>query len=153
IAQKAFTPRRFKVLEPAIRENVVRLLQQMLDRPDRDGDVFRDLAYEVPTVTILTLIGADISKLDTFKQWSDSRAAMTWGNLSDEEQIPHAHNLVDYWAECRRLVAQAHQDGGDSLTADLVKAQREGAEITDHEIASLLYSMLFAGHETTTTLI
>lgn len=153
IAQKAFTPRRFKVLEPAIRENVVRLLQQMLDRPDRDGDIFRDVAYEVPTVTILTLIGADISKLDTFKQWSDSRAAMTWGNLTDEEQIPHAHNLVEYWAECRRLVGEAHEKGGDSFTADLVKAQREGAEITDHEIASLLYSMLFAGHETTTTLI
>src|SRR5699024_11994434 len=28
-----------------------------------------------------------------------------------------------------------------------------GAEIDDHEIASLLYSLLFAGHETTTTLI
>ena len=32
-------------------------------------------------------------------------------------------------------------------------AQSDGAEITDHEIASLLYSLLFAGHETTTTLI
>lgn len=51
------------------------------------------------------------------------------------------------------MVADAHENGGDSLTADLVRAQEEGAEITDHEIASLLYSLLFAGHETTTTLI
>src|SRR5690606_37791913 len=55
--------------------------------------------------------------------------------------------------ECQKLVAEAHATGGDNLTADLVKAQVEGAEITDHEIASLLYSLLFAGHETTTTLI
>lgn len=153
IAQKAFTPRRFKVLEPEIRANVVSRLETMLAREDRTGDLFSDLAYEIPTITILTLIGADTAKLDTFKQWSDSRAAMTWGDLSDEEQVPHAHHLVAYWRECQRLVAEAHESGGDNLTADLVRAQQEGGEITDHEIASLLYSMLFAGHETTTTLI
>lgn len=153
IAQKAFTPRRYKVLEPFIRDNVVSRLDTMLTRENRTGDMFMDLAYEIPTITILTLIGADLSMLDTYKRWSDSRAAMTWGNLSNEEQVPHAHNLVEYWKECQRLVAEAKENGGDNLTVDIVKAQSEGAEITDHEIASLLYSLLFAGHETTTTLI
>ena len=153
VAQKAFSPRRYKALEPAIRRNVIELIEKMLSHPDCQGDVVRDVAYEVPTITILTLIGADSSQVDTFKRWSDSRAAMTWGDLSDEEQIPHAHNLVEYWQECLRLVRVAHEDGGDNLTADLVRAQAEGADITDHEIASVLYSLLFAGHETTTTLI
>lgn len=153
IAQKAFTPRRFKVMEPEIRANVVSRLDSMVAREDRNGDMFRDLAYEIPTITILTLIGADLAKLDDYKRWSDSRSAMTWGDLSNEEQIPHAHNLVEYWQECQSLVARAKEDGGDNLTADIVTAQAEGAEISDHEIASLLYSLLFAGHETTTTLI
>lgn len=153
IAQKAFTPRRYKALEPDIRAMVAERIEKMLDNGSPQGDMFSDLAYDVPTVTILTLIGADISMVDTYKRWSDSRAAMTWGDLSDEEQIPHAHNLVEYWQECQRLVAYAHENGGDNLTADLVRAQEEGKEITDHEIASLLYSLLFAGHETTTTLI
>ncbi|SMX67653.1 Cytochrome P450 [Brevibacterium sp. 239c] len=153
VVQKAFTPRRFKVLEPQIRDNVISRVETMLARADKDGELVRDLAYDIPTITILTLIGADVSKVDTYKRWSDSRAAMTWGDLSDEEQIPHAHNLVEYWQECLQLVAGAHKNGGDSMTADLVRAQSEGAEITDHEIASVLYSLLFAGHETTTTLI
>jgi hypothetical protein len=153
IAQKAFTPRRYKALEPDIRAMIVERVEKMLESNTNHGDMVSDLAYDVPTITILTLIGADISMVDTYKRWSDSRAAMTWGDLSDEEQIPHAHNLVEYWQECLRLVAEAHEHGGDSLTADLVKAQKEGKEITDHEIASLLYSLLFAGHETTTTLI
>ncbi|MGW6174296.1 cytochrome P450 [Arthrobacter sp. NPDC055138] len=153
VAQKAFTPRRYKALEPFIRQNVVDQLETMLARPEHRGELVKDLAYTVPTVTILTLIGADVSQVDTFKRWSDSRAAMTWGDLSDEEQIPHAHNLVEYWQECLRLVRVAHEEGGDNLTADLVKAQQDGAEISDHEIASILYSLLFAGHETTTTLI
>ncbi|MEU3653341.1 cytochrome P450 [Streptomyces sp. NPDC032161] len=153
VAAKAFTPRRFKVLEPRIRANVVRLLQAMLARPERRGDLLRDLAYDVPTITILTLIGADVGMIDTFKRWSDSRAAMTWGDLTDEEQAPHARNLVEYWAECRRLVAEAHESAPDSLVGDMVRMQAEGDPISDHEIASVCYSLLFAGHETTTTLI
>ncbi|WP_024368481.1 cytochrome P450 [Arthrobacter sp. TB 26] len=153
IVQKAFTPRRYQALEPFIRQNVVHLVTNMLARPERRGDLFRDLAVDLPTITILTLIGADVAMIPSYKRWSDSRAAMTWGNLSDEEQIPHAHNLVEYWQECQRLVEVAHEEAGDSLTADLVKAQSEGAELSDHEIASVLYSLLFAGHETTTTLI
>ncbi|MFF4775678.1 cytochrome P450 [Microtetraspora fusca] len=153
VAAKAFTPRRYKALEPSIRQHVVTLLERMLARPEATGDVVRDLAYDVPTVTILTLIGADTGKVDTFKRWSDSRAAMTWGDLSDQEQIPHAHNLVDYWQECLRLVAEAHEHERGSLVGDLVRAQAAGDEISDHEIASVVYSLLFAGHETTTTLI
>ncbi|HZK32267.1 MAG TPA: cytochrome P450, partial [Corynebacterium sp.] len=153
IAQRAFTPRRYKALEPDIRAGIVERLEAMLARPERSGDMVRDLAYDIPTITILTLIGADTAQIDLFKRWSDSRAAMTWGDLSDEEQIPHAQNLVDYWQECQRLVAEAKVHGGDNLTADLVRFQAEGGEISDHEIASLLYSLLFAGHETTTTLI
>jgi cytochrome P450 len=153
VAAKAFTPRRFKVLEPEIRANVVRLLEQMLTRPDRRGDLVRDLAYDVPTITILTLIGADLGMVGTYKTWSDSRAAMTWGDLSDDEQVPHAHNLVDYWAECRRLVDEAHETERDSLVGDMVRMQADGDPISDHEIASICYSLLFAGHETTTTLI
>lgn len=153
IAQKAFTPRRYKALEPDIRANVVRHLEDLLARTGRTGDMVPDLAYDIPTITILTLIGVDTGQIDTYKKWSDSRAAMTWGDLSDEEQVPHAHNLVDYWQECQRLVAAAHENPGDNLTGDLVRHQQEGGEISDHEIASLLYSLLFAGHETTTTLI
>ena len=153
IVQRAFTPRLYKSLEPAIRQNVITRIEKMLTRPDHTGDMVRDLAYDIPTITILTLVGADISQIDTYKRWADSRGAMTWGDLSDEEQIPHAHNLVEYWQECLRMVRVAHEGGGTNLTADLVKAQVDGAEISDHEIASIVYSLLFAGHETTTTLI
>lgn len=153
IVQRAFTPRRYRALEPAIRANVVTLLKRMLAGPEQTADFVRDLAYEIPTVTILTLIGADVNQVDTFKRWSDSRAAMTWGDLTDEEQVPHAHNLVEYWNECLRLVADAHENERDTLVGDLVAAQDDGAAISDHEIASVCYSLLFAGHETTTTLI
>lgn len=153
IASKAFTPRRYKVLEPAIRENVDIMIDKMLAAGE-PGDILSDIANDLPTITILTLFGVPISRIPEIKKWSASRALMTWAELTDEEQIPHAHNLVEYWNFCQEIVANNKANPGqDNLAADLLKLQAEGNDISDHEIASLLYSMLFAGHETTTTLI
>jgi cytochrome P450 len=152
IATKAFTPRRYKVLEPLIRQNVVRQIDEMLAKGE-PGDILHDIAYDLPTITILTLLGVDTAMIPQVKEWSNSRAAMTWGDLSDDEQIPHAHNLVAYWKFCQQRVADSKANPGDDLVNDLVTLQAAGEPISDHEIASFLYSLLFAGHETTTTLI
>jgi cytochrome P450 len=152
VASKAFSPRRYKVLEPLIRENVNILIDQMKSRGG-PGDVVADLAWDLPTITILTLIGVPVSMIPDVKEWANSRAAMTWADLTDDEQIPHAHNMVAYWQFCQKLVSEAKKTPGDDLVTDLVNLQSGGEPINDHEIASFLYSLLFAGHETTTTLI
>ncbi|WP_296630487.1 cytochrome P450 [Rhodoluna sp.] len=153
VASKAFTPRRYKVLEPFIRDNTNIMIGEMLAKGDAGGDILADIAYELPAITILTLLGVPVEKIPEVKAWATSRAVITWGELTDEEQIPHAHNLVKYWSFCQELVANAHANPGDNLVSDMVALQQAGDEISDHEIASVLYSMLFAGHETTTTLI
>jgi cytochrome P450 len=61
--------------------------------------------------------------------------------------------MVRYWDYCRALVARRHQEASDDLPGDLVRLQQDGAAISDHEIASICYSQLFAGQETTTSLI
>jgi cytochrome P450 len=153
IASKAFTPRRYRVMEPLIRDNTNILINKMLEKGDAGGDLLADIAYELPAITILTLLGVPVSKIPEVKNWATSRAVITWAELSDEEQIPHAHNMVKYWNYCQELVAIAKNNPADNLVTDLVDLQAAGDEITDHEIASILYSLLFAGHETTTTLI
>ena len=152
VASKAFTPRRYKVMEPMIRENVQNMIASMLAKGS-EGDILTDIAYELPTITILTLLGVPVSKIPEVKEWATSRAVITWSDLTDEEQIPHAHNMVKYWNYCQYLVSNSKENPGDNLVSDMVAFQAAGDEITDHEIASVLYSMLFAGHETTTTLI
>ena len=151
IVQGAFGPRRFKAIEPEIR----RIINTAIDAFAAKGesDLIRDFAYEVPALVIFCLLGVEPEEVPHVKTWSESRALLTWGNLTPEQQIPHAHNMVRYWKYCRDLVARRHQEPGDNLPSDLVRLQQEGAEISDHEIASICYSMLFAGHETTTSLI
>lgn len=153
VVARAFTPLRCDELEPAIRIDVVVQLERMLGRPGRVGDLVPDLASEIPIVTILTLLGAELSQVPTLTRRAASRGALTWRDLTEAEQIPHAYNMVAYWHECQRLVADAHATEQDSFVGDLVRAQRAGEPISDHDIVSLCYSMLAIGHETTATFI
>lgn len=151
IVQGCFGPRRFKSIEPKIEAIIDRQLNKVA--PQGGCDFFREVAYEVPALVLFTLMGIPDADVPKVKDWAVSRALLTWGNLTDAEQIPHAHKMVDYWAYCRALVAARKQVPGDDLPSDLVRLQADGAEISDEEIAGVMYSVLFAGHETTTTLM
>lgn len=151
LVQGCFGPRRFRSIEPQIRRIVTQAIDGIVEKGR--ADFFREFAYDVPALVLFKLVGVPDTDVPKVKEWAVSRALLTWGNLSDEEQIPHAHNMVHYWNHCRELVAARHVEITDDLPGDLVRLQREGADISDDEIAGVLYSILFAGHETTTTLM
>lgn len=151
IAQSAFGPRRFKAIEPKIEIIIDKALSRVATMGE--CDFFRDVAYDVPALVLFTLMGIPDEDVPKVKDWAASRARLTWGNLSDEEQLPLAHKMVDYWAYCRGLVTARKKSPGEDFPTDMVRAQAEGADITDDEIAGVMYSVLFAGHETTTTLM
>lgn len=151
IVQLAFGPRRFKAIEPRIESICDRALDGIANLGE--VDFYREIAYPVPALVLFALMGIPDEDVPKVKDWAASRALLTWGNLTDEQQIPHAHNMVDYWAYCRELVSLRKQQPGDDLPSDLLRAQADGGEITDEEIAGVMYSVLFAGHETTTNLM
>ncbi|MCX5496069.1 cytochrome P450 [Kaistia dalseonensis] len=151
IVQGCFGPKRFKSIEPQIRAIVERAIDGFADRGE--ADLLASFAYDVPALVLFRLLGVPDSDVRMVKDWAVSRALLTWGNLSPAEQVPHAHNMVRYWDYCQALVARKHQTPEDDLPSDLIALQTDGAPISDHEIASICYSLLFAGHETTTTLI
>jgi len=118
-----------------------------------EADFFREFAYDVPALVLFKLVGVPDADVPKVKSWGVSRSLLTWGSLSDQEQVPHAHNMVEYWRYCQDLVRQRREHEGDDLPTDLLRDQKSGGKISDDEIAGVLYSVLFAGHETTTTLM
>jgi cytochrome P450 len=155
IAQGCFGPRRFKAIEPQI-EIIVRNHLDALEARGRQSmpvDFWKEVAYPVPAHVLFTLVGIPDEDVPMIKSFGESRLALTWGFLTDEEQLPHAHNMVKYWAYCRALVQARKDTPGDDFPSDLARLQAEGADITDDEIAGVMYSVLFAGHETTSTLM
>lgn len=151
VAQSAFGPRRFKSIEPKIEA----IIDNALNEAAKLGsfDFFRQVAYPVPAQVLFTMMGIPDEDVPQVKDWAVSRALLTWGDLNDEEQVVHAKAMTEYWAYCRNLIDARRETPGDDFPSDLLRAQADGADITDEEIAGVMYSTLFAGHETTTTLM
>lgn len=152
VAQSCFGPRRFKSIQPQI-EGIVRRHLDELEAKGKSGPVnfWEVVAYPVPAYVLFTLMGIPDEDVPKIKQYGASRGKMTWGELTDEEQVEVAHDMVAYWKYIHDLLDMRRKTPGDDFPSDLLRLQAEGAEITDEEIAGVLYSTLFAGHETTST--
>ena len=151
VVTKGFGLARFKKLEPRIKALVIKTIEAF--EKNGKAELIKDLAYDLPAYVIFMLLGVPDTDVDDVKDWASSRLKITWGNLDEEGQIHHAKNMVRYWEYCQNLVQLRHKQPGDDLPSDMVACQKAGEEITDREIAAVCYSQLFAGHETTTSLI
>ncbi|MDI9878635.1 cytochrome P450 [Flectobacillus longus] len=151
IVSMAFSMSRFKKLEPRIRELAIEMIEGFIHKGETN--IIKDLAYDLPAFVIFMLLGVPKEEVQQVKSWAESRLLLTWGDLSEDDQLIHAENMIKYWNYCQHLVALRKDNPTDDLPGDLVRYQTEGYEISDREIAAMCYSALFAGHETTTSLL
>jgi cytochrome P450 len=88
------------------------------------------------------------------KAWCGYRAALAWGRPAHEDQVEIATTMAAYRRYMRDLVDAKVRAPGDDVTSDLIAIHDEDPDrLTLDEIASILFSLSFAGHETTTGLI
>jgi cytochrome P450 len=147
----AFSPRRTRELEPRIHE----VADELLDRFAADGraDLVERYTFPLPAYTMFALLGFPRTDADMLRQWCGNKLELVHGHASPEYQIMAAEAMCQFWEYCVDFVRDRVRSSADDLTSALI-AQRGGqAEpLTDGEIASVLFQLAFAGHETTTKL-
>jgi cytochrome P450 len=150
-AARAFAVKRVNGLVPTIR----RVAGELLDAIDTDEfDLVRALAFPLPASIVFSLMGVPEADHPQLKRWCGYRAALGWGRPAPEEQVEIATQMAAYRAYLRELVNAKAAARGDDLASDLLAIHDEDPErLTREEIASILFSLSFAGHETTTGLI
>jgi cytochrome P450 len=149
---RAFTPRRVASMADTIRATA----RELLDAVDagRPFDLVPALTFPLPATTIFTLIGVPPEDYGQLKRWCANRAALTFGRSEPDEQVAHADNIVAYRRYLRALVDDRHAERAGDLTSALVDIHDEDPEaFTLDEIGSILFSLSFAGRETTNYLI
>jgi cytochrome P450 len=149
---KGFTPRRVEKLEEPIRQRTRELID--LFAADGRADLVRQLTYDLPALVVFMLLGVPDEDVPDVKQWAASRIAITWGDLSEEDRLWHAQQMVKYWRYCADLIEKRFAEPQDDLPSDLVRIYQAGdRSISKYEMARVCYAMLFAGHETTSNLL
>jgi cytochrome P450 len=142
------TPRRLNALEPMLREYAEALVFGFKDEPVID---FVDrLAFPFPGYAAFSLLGFPADDTELLKDWSAKRVLLTYGRLSDAEQVEIAEIIVEFWQYCERHVANRRAERADDLTSDLLDlADAKPDQLNDFDIVNMVYSMALAGHETT----
>lgn len=149
---RSFTPRRIEAMTPQIREHLTVLLDALQGR-DR-FDMVDAIAVPLPITTIFTLLGIPKGDWGRMRSWTDNRATLTGGRPLPVEQIAGAQAIVAYRAYLRSHVAAKAEQPGDDLTSALVAIHQEDPDaLSLREVASILFSLSFAGHETTSNMI
>jgi cytochrome P450 len=151
-ATRAFTATRVNDMAPTIRATTAHLLDAVGDAAQ--FDLIEALAFPLPATIIFTLMGVPSADYQKLKRWGAYRAALSWGRPAPDDQVEIATNMAAYHGYLRKLVDTKFHNRGDELTSDLLRIHDEDPDrLALADIASILYSLSFAGHETTTSLI
>jgi cytochrome P450 len=151
-AGRALTPRRVAAMEPRIRATTDELLDAV--DPSAPFDLVSTLTFPLPATIIFSFMGVPEEDYAQLKEWCGSRAVMAFGRPAPEEQVEHAESMAAYRRYLRGLVAAKADDRADDFAGALLAIHDEDPEALSHEeIASILFSLSFAGHETTNYLI
>ena len=151
-AARAFSMKRVTAMIPAIEATTRRLLGAVDDADE--FDLVETLAFPLPANIVFSLMGVPAGDFARLKQWCGYRAALAWGRPAPEDQVEIATSMAAYRRYMRSLVDLKVATPGDDLASDLIAIHDEAPDrLTLDECASILFSLSFAGHETTTGLI
>jgi hypothetical protein len=149
VVSQYLNPQQFRRYEPQIRE----LTREYIDRMRGHDvvDIVDALTYELPARVVQLLIGAPADDVRKVKTWASNGGRVMWGRVPDDEAQAAADLLVEYWQYCEKIVAE-HQENPDldDYPGFLLRARNGNDAVLDMtEVHSIVFGLLFAGHETT----
>jgi cytochrome P450 len=151
---RAFTPRRVEKLRGAIEEIVGELLDAFEERGG--GDFVAEFAHPLPAIVIEDLFGVPKADREMLVRWSAKFGVIVFGatDRADYEQVAREAGLElrDYVAW---LVAERKAAGefGDDLLGALLATAGTEQGLREEELAGACSLLLFAGHDTTASLL
>ena len=149
---RAFTPERVAQMEPRIRRTIDQLLGDI--DPSSPFDLVSGLTFPLPATIIFSFLGIAERDWPQLKEWCGHRAVLGFGRPTPEEQVQSAPKVAAYRRYLATFVASKAAVRDDDFTSALLAIHDENpSELTHEEISSILYSLTFAGHETTNYLI
>ncbi|MFJ8627946.1 cytochrome P450 [Kitasatospora sp. NPDC093550] len=151
LVSRAFTPRRIA----ALRAPIEKLAEQLLDAmaPSGRADLLAAYAGPLPITVICDLLGVPEDDRHDFRAWTDSL-------ITPDPERPEATRaavkaMLGFFGG---LIERKRAEPGDDLLSDLIAARDDqegegGDRLSEDELTSLAFLILFAGYENTVHLI
>lgn len=146
MVSKVFTPRYIQGLRPQIQQIADDLIDKIQERGQMD--LVSEYAYPLPINVISDMMGVPDEDRDAVRSWSEAITEAT-GSASQHSD-PRIAAFHDY---SQRLIAEKRRHPQDDLISQLVRTEEAGDRLSEGELLSMVALLIFAGHETTSSLI
>ncbi|MFF5549682.1 cytochrome P450 family protein [Streptomyces olivaceoviridis] len=148
LVNSAFTPRRVEALRPRIEEIVRDLLDEC---PARERfDLLPAFAFPLPIIVICDLLGVPPEDRTRMQHLSTTVAQTGFGEDAKRAQQQAEEGLHAYFTD---LLTAKRERPGDDLLSALIAARDNDGGLTESELVSTAFLLMFAGHKTTAYLI
>jgi cytochrome P450 len=148
IVDEAFRRRAILDMEPRIFAMAERLADELFAE-GAPADAVQRYARKLPLEVISELLGLPEEDRAAFTAWS-ARVTHIKGLMSLFALLPAMGAMRRYLA---RRLDKVRAVGGEGLIAELVRAEKEGQQISPDEMVAMVFLLLGAGTETTAHLI
>ncbi len=148
LVTQAFTPRRIEAMRPRVEEIVEGLLDRMA--PRGHSDFVDDFALRLPLAVIGDLLGiAEADHEEILAGTLVIRTVGTGGRSPQEDRAAIGQAQQRLHAYFTGLVAAKRQQPGEDLVSALITARDDGGRMSEAELVSSAFLLLFAGYQTT----
>jgi cytochrome P450 len=146
LVSQAFTPRRVAQLREPIRKTADQLLDAIA--PYGRADLIASYAAPLPINVICDLLGVAPEDRRDFRAWTDALVAPDPAEPSRAKEAVGA--MLAFFTE---LIARKRAEPADDLLSALIAVRDEEDRLSEDELMSLAFLILFAGYENTVHLI
>ncbi|MFD7912767.1 cytochrome P450 [Streptomyces sp. NPDC059752] len=146
LVSKAFTPRRMADLRPRIETLADELLDAAPAGPNID--LMDVLANPLPMNVICELLGIPADRRRDFREWTNTLLSPAPGAAMDSRTA--MRSMYRYLVE---IIHAKREDPTDDLLSAMIQARDEHDSLTESELVSVTFLILFAGYDNAVHLI
>lgn len=147
LVDQAFQRRRVRDLRPKIEAIADGLLDEM--EGSAEIDLVADYARRLPLEVICLLLGLPQQNREVFSSWSKAVTSLR-SRFGILRAFFSMRGVIDY---VRGQIEECRHAPREGLISALVEAEEDGDRLSEDELISMVFLLLFAGFETTTHFI
>lgn len=149
---RAFTPRQVARLRPRIRAIAHRLIDEAAEAGE--VDLVATFCHALPLEVLCAMVGIEAEDRALFERWTDIVSSAFSAVIPPGSRATIEQAIVEFDVAASELVERRRRARArETLLDELIAVEEAGERLSNVELRALILNLLFAGHDTTKSLL